>query len=98
MSRADLADSPGDIAVPTFEFPTQGIGIDYIRNPSREISSTNVSFCYGGRKGPPRGLVGIVIGQWLRPTVSHFTTTAQPLVTSPGATLRIRYAIALLYQ
>jgi len=43
-------------------------------------------------------VVGIVVGQWLRPTVIRFTTTAQPLVTSPGAALRIHYAIALLRQ
>jgi hypothetical protein len=57
-----------------------------------------------GQSGSPllsadsREVVGIVVGQWLRPTVIHFTTTAQPLVTSPGAALRIHYAIALLRQ
>ncbi len=43
-------------------------------------------------------VVGIVVGQWLRPTVIRIATTAQPLVTSPGAALRIHYAISLLRQ
>jgi hypothetical protein len=57
-----------------------------------------------GESGSPllsddsQGVVGIVVGQWLRPTVIHFTATAQSLVSSPGAALRIHYAIALLRQ
>jgi hypothetical protein len=57
-----------------------------------------------GQSGSPllsadsQEVVGIVVGQWLRPTVTRFTTTAQPRVTSPGAALRIHYAIALLRQ
>jgi hypothetical protein len=57
-----------------------------------------------GQSGSPllsadsQEVVGIVVGQWLRPTVIRFTTSAQRLVTSPGAALRIHYAIALLHQ
>jgi hypothetical protein len=57
-----------------------------------------------GQSGSPvlsvdsQEVVGIVVGQWLRPTVIHFTSTAQSLVMSPGAALRIHYAIALLRQ
>jgi outer membrane biosynthesis protein TonB len=43
-------------------------------------------------------VVGIVVGQWLRPTLTRFSTTARPVLTSPGAALRIHYAIALLRQ
>ncbi len=57
-----------------------------------------------GQSGSPllsadsQEVVGIVVGQWLRPAVIHFTTTAQPAVLSRGAALRIHYAIALLRQ
>jgi len=55
-----------------------------------------------GQSGSPvlsansREVVGIVVGQWLRPTLIHFGTTAKPLMTSPAAALRTHYAIALL--
>ena len=55
-----------------------------------------------GQSGSPvlstdsREVVGIVVGQWLRPTLIHFGTAAKPVVTSPGAALRTHYAIALL--
>ena len=55
-----------------------------------------------GQSGSPvlstdsREVVGIVIGQWLRPTLIHFGSAAKPVVTSPGAALRTHYAIALL--
>jgi hypothetical protein len=57
-----------------------------------------------GQSGSPvlsadsREVVGIVVGQWLHPTVIHFANSAQPLVTLPGAALRSHYAIALLRQ
>jgi len=57
-----------------------------------------------GQSGSPllsansKEVVGIVVGQWLRPTLNRFAATAQPVVTSPGAALRIHYAIALLQQ
>jgi outer membrane biosynthesis protein TonB len=46
--------------------------------------------------GDSRKVVGIVVGQWLDPTVIHVANSAQPVVTSPGAALSIHYAIALL--
>jgi hypothetical protein len=55
-----------------------------------------------GQSGSPvlsadaREVVGIVVGQWLRPTLIHFGTAAKPVVTSPGAAVRTHYAIALL--
>jgi hypothetical protein len=55
-----------------------------------------------GQSGSPvlsadsQEVVGIVVGQWLRPTVIHFGIGARPLVISPGAALRTHYAIALL--
>jgi Trypsin-like peptidase domain/Gram-negative bacterial TonB protein C-terminal len=55
-----------------------------------------------GQSGSPvlsadsREVVGLAVGQWLHPTVINFSTTARPLVTLPGAVLRIHYAIALL--
>lgn len=55
-----------------------------------------------GQSGSPviltdsREVVGIVVGQWLRPTLIHFGTAAEPVMTSPGAALRTHYAIALL--
>jgi outer membrane biosynthesis protein TonB len=57
-----------------------------------------------GQSGSPlvsadsQEVVGIVVGQWLRPNVIRFTATTQPVMTSPGAALRIHYAIALLQQ
>ncbi len=57
-----------------------------------------------GQSGSPllsadsQEVVGIVVGQWLRPGVIHFMANAQPVVASPGAALRIHYAIALLRQ
>jgi trypsin-like peptidase/TonB-like protein len=55
-----------------------------------------------GQSGSPvlspdsREAVGIVVGQWLRPTLVHFGTAAKPVMTSPGAAVRTHYAIALL--
>lgn len=55
-----------------------------------------------GQSGSPvlstdsREVVGIVVGQWLRPTLIHFGTATKPVVTSPAAALRSHYAIALL--
>jgi Trypsin-like peptidase domain/Gram-negative bacterial TonB protein C-terminal len=43
-------------------------------------------------------VVGVVVGQWLNPTVIHVSSASQPLVTSPGAALDVHYAIALLRQ
>jgi hypothetical protein len=58
-----------------------------------------------GQSGSPvvsadsRAVVGIVVGQWQRPTVVRFANSAQPLLMlSPGAALRIHYAISLLRQ
>src|SRR5215472_17829618 len=51
-----------------------------------------------GQSGSPvlstdsREVVGIVIGQWLRPTLIHFGSAAKPVVTSPAAALRTHYA------
>jgi outer membrane biosynthesis protein TonB len=57
-----------------------------------------------GQSGSPllsadsQEVVGIVVGQWLRPTVIRSSTAAQRLVLSPGAALRIHYGISLLRQ
>jgi len=43
-------------------------------------------------------VVGIVVGRWLRPRIIPFGTSADPMPESPGAALRIHYAIALLRE
>ena len=88
------------------EIRSQGQVIDYqFHGESAGADSELLLFnrkVVPGQSGSPvlsadsREVVGIVVGQWLHPTVIHFATTAQPLVTSPGAALRIHYAMALL--
>ena len=103
---SDLHDS--QTSEPPVEIRSQGQVIDYqfhVHAESEVADSELLLFnqkIVPGQSGSPvlsadsREVVGIVVGQWLHPTVMHFTTAAQPLVTSPGAALRIHYAIALL--
>jgi hypothetical protein len=57
-----------------------------------------------GQSGSPlvsaetQGVVGIVVGRWLRPTVIPSGANGDHLTMSPGAALRIHYAIGLLEQ
>jgi outer membrane biosynthesis protein TonB len=57
-----------------------------------------------GQSGSPlvsaetQGVVGIVVGRWLRPTVIPSGANGGHLTLSPGAALRIHYAIGLLEQ
>ena len=101
---SDLPDSH------TFEAPTeirsQGQVVDYQFHAESEVADSELLLfdqkVVPGQSGSPvlsadsRGVVGIVVGQWLRPTVVHSGTGAKPLVISPGAALRTHYAIALL--
>jgi TonB family protein len=48
--------------------------------------------------GDSQGVVGIVVGRWLHPTVIHSAANGSHLALSPGAALRIHYAINLLEQ
>lgn len=57
-----------------------------------------------GQSGSPvidadsKRVIGVVLGQWLRPDVISLATTAAPLTSAPGAVLPIHYAIALLHE
>jgi outer membrane biosynthesis protein TonB len=98
LSDAHTSDGPRNIR-------SQGQVIDYqFHVESKGTESELLLFdqkIAPGQSGSPvlsdsGEVVGIVIGQWLRPTLIHFGPTAKPLVTSPGAALRIHYAISLL--
>jgi Trypsin-like peptidase domain/Gram-negative bacterial TonB protein C-terminal len=101
---SDLHDSHTSEA--PIEIRSQGQVIDYqFHAESTAADSELLLFnqkIVPGQSGSPvlsadsREVVGIVVGQWLHPTIIHFATTAQPVVTSPGAVLRIHYAMALL--
>ena len=88
------------------EIRSQGQVVDYQFHAEGEVAGSELLLfdqkVVPGQSGSPvlsadsRGVVGIVVGQWLRPTVVHFGTGAKPLVISPGAALRTHYAIALL--
>lgn len=57
-----------------------------------------------GQSGSPvvaadsKEVIGVVLGQWLRPDVIALAATANPTSSSPGAVLPIHYAIALLHE
>lgn len=57
-----------------------------------------------GQSGSPlvsaetQGVVGIVVGRWLRPTVIPSGANGGHVTMAPGAALRIHYAIGLLEQ
>ena len=57
-----------------------------------------------GQSGSPlvsadsQGVVGIIIGRWLRPVVMPLSANQTHLALSPGAALRIHYAISLLQK
>jgi hypothetical protein len=101
---SDLHDSHTSEA--PIEIRSQGQVIDYqFHAESTGADSELLLFnqkIVPGQSGSPvlsadsREVVGIVVGQWLHPTIIHFATTAQPVVTLPGAVLRIHYAMALL--
>jgi Trypsin-like peptidase domain/Gram-negative bacterial TonB protein C-terminal len=103
---SDLHDS--HTAEAPVEIEAQGQVVDYqFHAESKEIHSELLLFnqkVVPGQSGSPllltdsKKVVGIVVGQWLHPTVIHFATTGKPLVTTPGAALRIHYAIALLQR
>ena len=94
----------------TFEPPTeirsQGQVVDYQFHAEGEGADSELLLfdqkVQPGQSGSPvlsadsREVVGIVVGQWLRPTVIHFGAGAKQLVMSPGAAVRIHYALALL--
>jgi len=109
LRPADLHDS--HTSEEPVEEHSQGQVIDYQFTREEDVSEGAESELLlfnqrvvPGQSGSPllatdsREVVGIVVGQWLRPAVIHFTTTAQQPVLSPGAALRIHYAIALLRQ
>jgi hypothetical protein len=101
---SDLPDSYTSEA-PT-EIRSQGQVVDYQFHAESEGADSELLLfdhkVVPGQSGSPvlsadsREVVGIVVGQWLRPTVIHFAIGARPLVISPGAALRTHYAIALL--
>jgi len=94
----------------TFEPPTeirsQGQVVDYQFHVEGEGADSELLLfdqkVQPGQSGSPvlsadsREVVGIVVGQWLHPTVIHFGAGAKQLVMSPGAAVRIHYALALL--
>jgi len=101
---SDLHDSHTSEA--PVEIRSQGQVIDYQFHAESKVADSELLLfnqkVVPGQSGSPvlsadsREVVGIVVGQWLHPTVIHFATTAQPVVTSPGVALRIHYAMALL--
>ena len=101
---SDPADShTGD---PPTEIRSEGQVVDYQFHSESEGSNSELMLfnqqVVPGQSGSPllsadsREVVGLVVGQWLRPTVIRFGAGAKPRVMSPGAALRIHYAIALL--
>ena len=100
----DLPDSHTSVA--PVEIRSQGQVIDYRFDAENKGADSELLLfsqkVVPGQSGSPvlsadsREVVGIVVGEWLHPTLIHFATTAQPQVMLPGAALRIHYAIALL--
>jgi Trypsin-like peptidase domain/Gram-negative bacterial TonB protein C-terminal len=88
------------------EIRSQGKVIDYQFHAETQGSDSELLLfdqqIVPGQSGSPvfsadsRQVVGVVVGQWLHPTVIHSGNSGHPLVMSPGAALRIHYAIALL--
>jgi hypothetical protein len=103
-----LPSDPSDShsADPPMEIRSQGQVVDYqFHSESQGSDSELLLFnqeVVPGQSGSPvlsadsREVVGVVVGQWLRPTVIRFGAGAKQRVMSPGAALRIHYAIALL--
>jgi len=88
------------------EIRSQGQVVDYQFHAEGEGADSELLLfdqkVQPGQSGSPvlsansREVVGIVVGQWLHPTVIHFGAGAKQLVMSPGAAVRIHYALALL--
>jgi Trypsin-like peptidase domain len=103
---ADLSDS--HTADAPVEMRSQGQIIDYQFHAESESTDSELLLfnqqIVPGQSGSPvlsadsGAVVGIVVGQWLHPTVIHFVNSPQRQVTLPGAALRSHYAIALLRQ
>ncbi len=57
-----------------------------------------------GQSGSPlvssdsQGVVGVIVGRWLRPTVIPSSAKGSGVILAPGAAPRIHYAISLLQQ
>jgi len=109
MAVSLLPSDPSDSS--TSEDPTEirsrGQVVDYQFHAESEGADSELLLfnqkVVPGQSGSPvlsadsREVVGLVVGQWLRPTVIHFGAGAkQQLVMSPGAALRIHYVISLL--
>src|SRR6516165_1023110 len=109
MAVSLLPSDPSDSS--TSEDPTEirseGQVVDYQFHAESEGAGSELLLfnqqVVPGQSGSPvlsadsREVVGVVVGQWLRPAVVHFAAGAkQQLVMSPGAALRIHYVIALL--
>ena len=111
MAVSLLPSDPSDSS--TSEDPTEirseGQVVDYQFHAESEGAGSELLLfnqqVVPGQSGSPvlsadsREVVGVVVGQWLRPAVVHFGASAkQQLVMSPGAALRSHYVIALLHR
>lgn len=101
---SDVSDS--HTSDPPTEIRSQGEVVDYQFHVEGDGADSELLLfdqkVQPGQSGSPllsadsRDVVGIVVGQWLRPTVIHFGAGARQLAMSPGAAVRIHYALALL--
>ena len=87
---------------------TQGEVLDYQFHQEAGLPDSEVLLVsqeiLPGQSGSPlvsadsRGVVGIIVGRWLLPVVMPTAANRNHLALSPGAALRIHYAISLLQK
>ena len=94
-------------SAPPFEDFSQGQVIDYQFYREKGAAEQLLLFnkeVVAGQSGSPlvstgsRAVVGVIVGRWLHPTTSPSGPDSGQVTVSPGAALRIHYAIGLLEQ